>query len=82
MLEEALWKEGYQDFHGKHYQVENARIFSLPRQRPSIMMAASKQSAAKLAGRLADGLIVTAPEPSLVEEFERAGGANKPRYGQ
>jgi coenzyme F420-dependent glucose-6-phosphate dehydrogenase len=88
MLEEAvnaifqLWKGGYQNFYGKHYQVENACIFSLPQQRPPTLIAASKKSAAKLAGRLADGLIATTPEPSLVEEFERAGGGNKPRYGQ
>ena len=88
MLEEAinvifqLWKGGDQNFYGKHYQVENARIFSLPQQRHSLLMAAAKKCAAKLAGRLADGLIATSPEPSLVKEFERGGGANKPRYGQ
>src|SRR5438874_1921006 len=45
MLEEAvaiirqLWRGGYQDHHGRHYTVENARLYTLPSRPPAIMVA-------------------------------------------
>ncbi len=44
-------------------------------------MAANKPEAAKLAGRLGDGLCSTAPDASVVDEFRRSGGEDKPCYG-
>jgi coenzyme F420-dependent glucose-6-phosphate dehydrogenase len=88
MLEEAieviqqLWRGGWQNHAGKHYMVENARIFSLPEQPPSILVAASSERSARLAGRLAQGLICTSPNRKTIEAFEDAGGRGKPRYGQ
>jgi G6PDH family F420-dependent oxidoreductase len=77
-----LWKGGWQSHRGKHYTVENARIFTLPKEPPAIMVAASKSGAAELAGRVGDGLISFEPTPDLVRRFEAAGGKHKPRYGQ
>jgi coenzyme F420-dependent glucose-6-phosphate dehydrogenase len=88
MLEEAisvirqLWKGGWQSHRGKHYKVENARIFTLPDDPIAIMVAASKPGAAELAGRLGDGLISIEPKADLIKTFEAAGGKGKPRYGQ
>ena len=88
MLKEAvavirqLWQGGWQTYHGKHYTVEQARIFTMPSEPPPIMIAAMKARAAELAGRIGDGLISTAPERDLVKRFEQAGGKDKPRYGQ
>ncbi|MCA1831260.1 MAG: TIGR03557 family F420-dependent LLM class oxidoreductase [Actinomycetota bacterium] len=88
MIEEAvsmiklLWKGGQQSFHGKHFVVENARIYTLPDVPPPIYMAASGTTAAEVAGRIADGLISTAPRKELVQSFRRAGGESKPCYGQ
>ena len=88
MLQEAiaiirqLWQGGSQSHYGKYYRIENARIFSLPKIETPLLMAAAKPGAARMAGRLADGLIATSPERTLVSEFKRAGGMNKPRYGQ
>ena len=68
MLEEAiavirlLWHGGWQSYHGKYYTVEHARVFTMPKQPPAIMVAASKTRGAELAGRIADGLISTAPQ--------------------
>lgn len=87
MLEEAvavmrlLWQGGNQSHHGKHYTVENARIYTLPEQPVQIMMGASGSKSAALAGRIADGLISTSPNPKTVEAFQKAGGKG-PRYGQ
>ena len=87
MLEEAvevirlLWQGGYQTHRGKHYTVEQARIYTLPDQLPEICVAAAQPNAAELAGRIGDGYIGVAPEAELVEKFEQAGGSGKPRYG-
>src|SRR4051794_28551569 len=87
MLEEAvevihlLWQGGEQTHRGKHYTVDHARIYTLPDELPEIYMAAAAPKAAELAGRLGDGLISTAPEKSVVQAFESAGGKGKQKLG-
>jgi G6PDH family F420-dependent oxidoreductase len=88
MLEEAidvirlLWEGGYQSHRGRHYTVEQARLYTLPEEPPPLMVAAGQPGAARLAGRAGDGLISTSPDPELLAEFEQAGGSGKPRIGQ
>ncbi len=77
-----LWQGGMQTHRGRHYTVENARVFTLPEEPTPILVAASGPRAAELAGRIGDGLITTAPDPQVLERFAAAGGAGKPRYGQ
>jgi coenzyme F420-dependent glucose-6-phosphate dehydrogenase len=87
MLEEAvdvmrlLWQGGNQSHHGEFYTVENARIYTLPKEPVKLMMGASGPKAATLAGRIADGFIGTAPDAETIKAFEEAGGTG-PRYGQ
>ena len=87
MLEEAievirtLWVGGYQTFRGDYYDVEQARIYTLPEQPPEIIVAADKPLAAALAGRSGDGLWSTKPNPETVKSFEDANGEG-PRYIQ
>jgi G6PDH family F420-dependent oxidoreductase len=68
--------------HGKHYTVQDAEIFTLPASSPPILIAASGNDSAELAGECGDGLISTKPNKEVVEAFERAGGKGKPKYGQ
>jgi coenzyme F420-dependent glucose-6-phosphate dehydrogenase len=88
MLEEAvevmrlLWKGGYQTHRGKHYIVENLRIFDLPDEPIDIAVAAMQPQAAQLAGRIGDALVNVAPKKEIVEKFEDGGGKGKPKYGQ
>jgi coenzyme F420-dependent glucose-6-phosphate dehydrogenase len=88
MLEEAidiireLWKGGTQTHLGKYYTVDQARIYTLPDQLPPIFVAAAAPAAARLAGRLGDGLICTSPKGDLVQEFQSQGNPQRPRYGQ
>ena len=88
MLEEAveviraLWQGERVSHHGKHYVVENARIYSLPSEATPIYVAASGSKAATLAGRIGDGLIGVAPESSTIEKFDEAGGSGKPRVAE
>jgi coenzyme F420-dependent glucose-6-phosphate dehydrogenase len=88
MLEEAievirrLWRGGWVTHHGKHYTVENARVYTLPEEPPPIAIAASGPAAAELAGRLGDAFVGVAPQAELVDRFREAGGGDKPRHGE
>jgi G6PDH family F420-dependent oxidoreductase len=88
MLEEAvevmrlLWQGDLTSHRGRHYTVENARIYTLPDEPIDVLIAAGGEKAAELAGRIGDGLIGTAPEKAVLDAFDAAGGAGKPRYAQ
>jgi G6PDH family F420-dependent oxidoreductase len=85
-LEEAievirlLWQGGLRSFEGRHFTVENARIYSLPREPPPILVAVAGERSVELAARCGDGLIGTSPISESVERFH--AGSEKPAYGQ
>ena len=87
-LEEAvevirlLWRGGLQSHRGRHYTVENARLYTLPDEPPPIMIAAAGERATDLAGRIGDGFFGLVPEAQVIKRFEDAGGKGKPRFGQ
>jgi coenzyme F420-dependent glucose-6-phosphate dehydrogenase len=87
-LEEAvevlrlLWQGDYQTHRGKHYTVENLRIFDLPDEPIEIAVAAMQPKAAELAGRIGDALVNVAPKEQIIDKFEASGGKGKPKYGQ
>lgn len=88
MLEEAvgvirlLWEGGSQDHHGTYYTLEDATVFDLPDERPSIIVAATGPKAATLAAQVGDGVWTVGPQAQAVETFEAEGGGGKPRYAQ
>jgi G6PDH family F420-dependent oxidoreductase len=88
MLEEAvavireLLDGGNVNHVGTYFTVENAQLFTRPVTPPEIVVAASGVESAQLAGRVGDGLMAVAPDPRVVEAFEAAGGAGKPRLAQ
>jgi G6PDH family F420-dependent oxidoreductase len=88
MLEEALplvrkLLQGKTVNHrGPHVTLERARLHSVPASVPPLFVAASGRRTAQMAGELGDGLIGVAPVATVVEAFDTAGGADKPRYAQ
>lgn len=88
ILEEAiavireLWQGGLQSYDGLYFRAIDARIYTLPEEPVELMVAAAGPLSAELAGRAGDGLITTSSDRTLVEAFEDAGGAGKPRIGQ
>jgi len=88
MLEEAieaireLWTGKLVSHRGKHYTIENARLYTLPDEPPPLVVAAAGPNAAELAGRMGEGLVGVSPQAEVVEAFNAAGGKGKPRYGQ
>jgi len=88
MLDEAidvirlLWQGGEQSYRGAHYEIEEARLYTLPEELPPIYVAADGEQSAEIAARAGDGLIGVSPEAELIDQFTVAGGKRKPRYGQ
>ncbi len=67
------------DYDGTYYRLQKARLYSLPHGRVPIWMSAGGAQAAALAGRHADGLIVSVKVPAearerIIEPFRRAAG--------
>src|SRR5262245_27371779 len=66
MLEEAvglmreLWRGELTSHRGRHYMVENARIYTLPDDPIDVLVAAGGPEAAEVAARIGGGLISTA----------------------
>jgi G6PDH family F420-dependent oxidoreductase len=83
MLEEAvevirlLWGGGTRSHRGRHYRVENARIYDLPEQPPPILISAFGPKALSLAARLGDGFCTTGPDREAVQSFRAQAGAGK-----
>jgi G6PDH family F420-dependent oxidoreductase len=88
MLEEAvevirlLWQGGQQSHSGRHYTVENARLYTLPDEPPPIIVSAFGSKATETAARIGDGWWNTAPDTDLLGQFRAAAGPDKPAYGQ
>jgi G6PDH family F420-dependent oxidoreductase len=84
MLEEAveiirtLWEGGQRSHRGRHYTVENARIYTLPDAPPPILVSGFGPKSVELAGRVGDGYVTTMPDTQLIERFRSAGGEGKP----
>ena len=80
MLEEAvdvirtLWKGGMRDHRGRHYTVQNARIYDLPERPTPIYVSGFGPKAVRLAARIADGYVTTIPDPELVGLYRSEGG--------
>jgi G6PDH family F420-dependent oxidoreductase len=87
-LEEAievirkLWEGKLSSHRGKHFTVENARIYSLPDEPPPLLVAVAGERSVEIAARAGDGLVGTAPVAESLEQFRSEGGEGKPTYGQ
>jgi G6PDH family F420-dependent oxidoreductase len=83
MLEEAvqvirtLWQGGSQSHRGRHYRVENARIYDLPDQLPPILISGFGPKSTELAARIGDGFCTVSPEKEAVETVREKGGQDK-----
>jgi G6PDH family F420-dependent oxidoreductase len=83
MLEEAvkvmrlLWEGGFRDHRGRHYRVENARIYDLPESPPPVLVSGFGPKSIELAGRIGDGFCTVQPDAEAVERFRSAGGEDK-----
>jgi G6PDH family F420-dependent oxidoreductase len=69
-------------YSGDYYEVPEAYLWDRPDRPVPMAVAASGPSSCSLAAEYADALVSTEPEQRLVQLFDEAGGAGRPRYGQ
>ncbi len=87
MLEEAvevirlLWQGGSRNHRGRHYRVENARVYDLPEASPPILISGFGPKSIDLAGRVGDGFCTVEPDADAVARFRSNGGEDKPVHG-
>jgi G6PDH family F420-dependent oxidoreductase len=83
MLEEAvtvirkLWEGATVNHHGRHYTVENARIYSLPETPPPMLVSGFGPKAMALAAKIGDGFVNTAPDVEAIKAFRDGGGRGR-----
>ena len=80
MLREAieilrgLWTGEQYSHHGRHYTVENARLYTVPDAPPPVVVSGFGPKAVRLAAEVGDGYFGTAPDADLVETYASSGG--------
>src|SRR3954453_5741434 len=70
----ALLGGDYETYRGKHYTVEQAKLYDAPKEPPPIVIAAKAENAAKLAAAKGDGTMNTSPAGEIVRVSRDAGG--------
>jgi G6PDH family F420-dependent oxidoreductase len=73
---------GYVSSEGQYFQVDSAKVWDLPDRPVPIALAVSGPQSCSMAGTRADAMVGVTPEARLVELFDEAGGAGKPKIGQ
>jgi G6PDH family F420-dependent oxidoreductase len=83
MLEEAveimreLWKGGVVSYRGKHYTVENARVYTLPEKPVEVLVSGFGPKAIEVAARIGEGYVSTMPDADMVRQFREQGGGDR-----
>ncbi len=70
----ALWTGEQVSRRGSFFEVENARLYTLPEERPQIFVSAFGRKSAELAARIGDGLVSTKRDSQVIDWFTAAGG--------
>jgi G6PDH family F420-dependent oxidoreductase len=79
----ALWQGGYVTHHGEHFDVEDARVFTLPDKPVPVHVAVSGDESIELAAEYGDGVIAVQPESQFVDDFKQQSGKDDaPAFGQ
>jgi G6PDH family F420-dependent oxidoreductase len=87
MLEEAvavirtLWEGGQRSHRGRHYTVENARIYDLPDAPPPILVSGFGPKAIDVAARIGDGFVTTSPDADGIGSYRSGGGTGPVHAG-
>ena len=76
-----LWTGETTSHHGTHYTVENARLYTVPDDQPTVIGSAFGSQTARWVADNTDGLWCSGPKSVPVEAYEDAGG-DGPKYTQ
>lgn len=67
--------------HGRYYDVENARLYTIPEEPPAIYVSGFGAKAAALAGEIGDGYITTKADDQGLKRFRGRAGAKPAQAG-
>jgi G6PDH family F420-dependent oxidoreductase len=78
-----LWEGGYVTHHGDFFDVEDARVYTLPEEPVPLDIAVSGEKSIALAAEHGDGVIAVQPEAEFVDQFRsESGKSGAPAIGQ
>lgn len=69
-----LFEGEYETYRGKHYTVEQLKLYDAPSEPPPIVVAAKAENAAKLAAEKGDGYMNTGPDEEVLKLYRSNGG--------
>jgi coenzyme F420-dependent glucose-6-phosphate dehydrogenase len=69
-----LWRGELVSHEGIYYEVDTARLYTLPDEQVPIYVAASGDEAARLAAGIGDGIMCSGPNEGVVRTFRDTGG--------
>jgi G6PDH family F420-dependent oxidoreductase len=72
-----LWTGRVVTMSTDHYDVEHARIYTLPDTPPPVLVSGFGPKAVELAGRIGDGFVTVMPDKDAISRFRSAGGGDK-----
>jgi G6PDH family F420-dependent oxidoreductase len=80
---QELWQGEYVTHHGDFYDVEDARLYTLPDAPPPVYLAVSGDASIGLAADTdAAGMIAVDADPELVGKWDERVGSGRPKIGQ
>ena len=77
----ALWSGELVSHSDTYFDVETARVYDLPEQPIPIVVGASGEKSATLAGEMGAGIMAVEPKRELVQQWKSAGGKGS-SYGE
>jgi G6PDH family F420-dependent oxidoreductase len=69
-----LWTGEEVEHHGRYYNVELARLYTVPERPIPVPVSAFGPKAVELAARIGDGFVTTHPDADSVKQYREAGG--------
>jgi G6PDH family F420-dependent oxidoreductase len=87
MLEEAvdvmrqLWTGEVVRHRGRHYTVDTARIYTLPKEGVPVLVSGFGRKATELAAKIGDGYLTSSPDEELVQLYRKNGGKGPTQAG-
>ena len=77
----ALWTGEVTSHHGRHFTVENARIYDAPADPIPVVVSAFGPKAAEVAAKEGDGIWMTSPRDDVLKAFAVAAGRGPHHLG-
>jgi len=74
-----LWTGQKVSHHGRYYEVDRARLYTVPAKPPPVYVSAFGPRALEVAARVGDGLVGTSPAPDNVARFDELAGRRLPK---